>query len=94
MSYNVNPAVKGLLVSAAPNPFTGKLLVTIIASSANQAQIGLLNTNGQVVTHQRVTLGVGTNMVTLANTDDLPAGNYFLMVNTENQKQTITVVKK
>lgn len=90
----INPAVKGFQVNVAPNPFTNNLLVTINSASAVQAHVSLINTNGQLIAHHRKTLGIGVNTISFADIADLSAGYYFLLVNTEDQKQTIQVIKK
>ncbi len=90
----INPAIKAFKVSASPNPFTDNLQVIINSPLATQAQIGIINTNGQVVANRRETFRSGVNTISITNLVDLPTGTYFIMITTENQKQTIKVVKK
>jgi hypothetical protein len=79
--------------AAYPNPFTSSLRVEYFSREAGTAELQLSNLFGQAVRTEILNSNEGVNSYILQNLSALPAGVYFLSVNTAEEKQTVRIVK-
>lgn len=76
-----------------PNPFDGNLTIQYAVKSAGRVNISLTNSIGrEMATLFEGTSNVGTHQLNV-NTKELKTGLYFIVVQTENDIKTISVVK-
>jgi hypothetical protein len=81
-------------VNVFPNPAINFTNVTIKSQTNGKAQLQLIDANGQKIREISTTLTVGTNQVTLSNLDNIPAGNYTVVVNNDQQNQVVRFQKR
>lgn len=79
-------------VDIQPNPFVNTLQVSIDSPKDENTQFVLMNTNGQVILTQNVSLLKG-NQLMVIKTDNLPNGVYHYSVKMDNKNVTGKVVK-
>lgn len=84
VSTDINPlkdAVKNLMVSIYPNPFTTSLCINVHNSAhINTSEFILYDVGGEIVLSK-----VLTKQVNMVETCDLPSGFYFYKVLNENK---------
>ncbi len=80
-------------ISAYPNPFNQEFKLRLESTIAQDAVIHFTDTSGKKILSYTEALAVGLNIFTIAIDEQLPLGIYFLTVQTNNNYQTIKLVK-
>jgi uncharacterized repeat protein (TIGR01451 family) len=80
--------------TAYPNPFNSNIKLVVNTIKNSNASISLLNTAGQVLANQAVTLQTGQNVVVLQNLNSLLPGIYIVELLTEDGKNYQKVIKQ
>ncbi len=82
-------------LSAAPNPFSSALTLTVTnPTAATDAPLTLTDAAGRTVLTQRLALPTGTSPVALTGLDPLPAGVYLLHLPLNGSTLHLKVVKE
>ena len=76
-----------------PNPFTGKLKVSVLSLIKDKATLMLTDLSGRQLFIKQVTLSPGNNAFEIDETNTLSAGTYVLSISESQQKQSIKVIK-
>lgn len=83
-----------VIIGVIPNPFTQVPAFAFDARRDGQIQITITDAIGQSISHSAYSALEGFNKVELNAFEKLSAGIYFLTVESDNEKQTIKVVKQ
>jgi hypothetical protein len=79
--------------SFAPNPAMDIITIKVNSLKTHKAAINIYNLNGRLVLHQPIHIKPHQNIFNIATTQ-LPAGNYFLVMQTENIRLIDEVITK
>jgi hypothetical protein len=82
-----------LQVTASPNPFKSELKITIQSEKVTDAFIQLKDLSGKTIYSQQKVLKQGTNNVIWNHLAELQQGVYLLTLISNNEVQTIKIVK-
>ena len=89
------PFSSSLNVQATPNPFSDHLLLNIVSSKVQQAQITISNEQGVVqLAIGDVSLQPGKNMLEFSSMEYLPSAVYFVRIATDAFTVTTSIVKE
>lgn len=77
-------------IKVTPNPFTDEVKITLPGLTTKHTSIILSNVLGEVLYKQRIGMGVSKHTI---NTSHLPAGMYFLLIENDNGRSVMKVVK-
>ena len=81
-------------ITIAPNPFNSELSVNLTTSSTDEKfEITVVNTVGQTVSIETVTVNANNSSRYMINGSDLKAGTYLISVRSSNSNQTLRAVK-
>jgi hypothetical protein len=81
-------------ITIAPNPFNSELSVNLTTSSTDEKfEITVVNTVGQTVSIETVTVNANNTSRYMINGSDLKAGTYLISVRSSNSNQTLRAVK-
>jgi hypothetical protein len=81
-------------ITIAPNPFNSELSVNLTTSSTDEKfEITVVNTVGQTVSIETVTVNANNTSRYMINGNDLKAGTYLISVRSSNSNQTLRAVK-
>ncbi len=83
-----NVSIKPNFASVYPNPTKGSLNLQINSTSNANANIAILDITGKVITQSTQLIKNGTNLIPM-QMHGAAKGNYLVVVNMENQSQTI-----
>jgi choice-of-anchor A domain-containing protein len=81
-------------VNVFPNPAMNYTNVTIKSQINGKVQLQLIDANGQKIREMSTVLTAGTNQVTFSNLGNIPAGNYTIVVNNNQQNQVVRFQKR
>jgi hypothetical protein len=79
--------------SFAPNPAMDIITIKVNSLKTHKAAINIYNLNGRLVLHQPIYIKPHQNIFNVTTTQ-LPAGNYFLVMQTENIRLIDEVITK
>ena len=81
-------------ITIAPNPFNSELSVNLTTSSTDETfEITVVNTVGQTVSNEIVTVNANNTSRYMINGNGLSAGTYLISVRSANNNQTLRAVK-
>jgi hypothetical protein len=81
-------------ITIAPNPFNNELSVNLTTSSADETfEITVVNTVGQTVSNEVITVNANNTSRYMINGNGLSAGTYLISVRSANSNQTLRAVK-
>jgi hypothetical protein len=81
-------------ITIAPNPFNSELSVNLTTSSTDEKfEITVVNTVGQTVSIETVSVNANNTSRYMINGNDLKAGTYMISVRSANNSQTLRAVK-
>ena len=81
-------------VDAYPNPYTQVFRLRLNSEEAGPVVITLIDALGRTVLQQQVAVEVGVQSIALAQTNQLPAGAYTLLVQQNNHHRTLRLVRQ
>ncbi len=73
-------SLTGKPVTAGPNPFQNRIMVTLPEEYQGETALRLWNVSGRMVHEQKMTISDDNNQIAIENLDDLPKGTYVLRV--------------
>ncbi len=85
-SVNDNSELAGININTYPNPVTSELHIELDLYNAANMDFSIVSMNGTVVSHWKEKVARNYNKVIAVS--DLPSGNYFVRVNSDNQQLT------
>ncbi|MCO6496560.1 MAG: T9SS type A sorting domain-containing protein [Chitinophagaceae bacterium] len=91
ISVNITPSVS--IIEAYPNPVSSVLRLKVLAGSQQKAAIKISNTTGAVVLQKDIHLQKGLNYSEL-NTNNLPAGIYYIHTVVDGVTQKTSFLKR
>lgn len=80
------------LISISPNPFTKDLIMEYESLEADKIQLSITDSRGSIVLKQNIKIYTGVNQLYI-NEPSLPAGVYFIQLQTANNRITRKVIK-
>jgi trimeric autotransporter adhesin len=86
-------AVTSAFASLYPNPATNKVTVLVNTNGAETGWLSILTSTGHVIRKQNISLNSGRNTIDVSIAD-LPAGIYYVDINTKSVTEKIKLIKK
>jgi parallel beta-helix repeat protein len=80
-------------ITVSPNPFQTGFAVNIKIEKEAEALLEIYDLNGKKVMSERQNIQAGNNLLNIEKTNDWNAGIYFVIIDVDNERKTIRVVK-
>jgi hypothetical protein len=86
--------VKGIQISATPNPFTDHVVITIQSSTDETANVRVYNADGKLVWRKATYVTAGTNVQYYNELQSLPRGIYIIKVDKGSTTAGFKMIKQ
>ena len=91
---SINASAAASVVTAAPNPFTTQLKITVKLHSSQPVQVSLCDMSGRVVYYANYSGIAGVNNFSMENIAHLLNGIYTVVIKSTEQAERIKVLKQ
>ena len=81
-------------VEAIPNPYKTGFDLTIYSQTENEAVIEIYDAYGKRVANKTTTVIAGKSLLNIEHADEWKTGMYFIVVDIDNKRNTIKIVKE
>ena len=90
----LQPKTNGIIAKAGPNPTRDNYTINIIDNTVAELSIKIYSYNGQLILDNSYKLGTSKKITLDSEVEKLNAGYYFLKISSNNNNQTISLIKQ